>query len=434
MNYTFTFARGWLLCLLVLSGSLNAQPLDTRLPDAAVEHATEHALEHVDSVHVDPGLSLPQLLEQTLEQYPERLINEALQQRAAAWQQRGDSFLAGSTALALNYSDDRIAQNDGRRDAHAQLEFTLWNWGQRSAAQDMANQALRSADKQSQAVKLEVAYLLRSALWDMALTQAQAEQAEQNQQIAEQWRNKVKLRVDAGDLARSDLLLVESDYLQSRSLYLQAQAEMMHARKAYQSLTQTDRIPAQYQENLSNLAEIPEQHPLLEAANALIASKQAGIEWAKTTDTINQPKLNIGGGTSRDARGTSDIQSAGVGVVIPFGHSTYDAPEIANAHLELNQALAQREHLQRQLQKALHEAEHLLSVTRAELVLAQQRRDLAEKQLKMAEISFSAGEISLLDVLKIKASSLESIGYAKQQTVKLQREIALYNQAVGVLP
>jgi len=165
-----------------------------------------------------------------------------------------------------------------------------------------------------------------------------------------------------------------------------------------------------------------------------VARKQAGIEWAKTTDSINQPKVNIGAKTSRDQRGGDDMQSAGIGVVIPFGHSTYDAPEIAAAHLELNLALAQREHLLRRLEKNLHEAEHGLEVTQAELKIARELQGIAEQHLRMTEISFAAGEINLLDVLKIRSRSLEAIRNAKEQEVKLQRNIALYNQAVGVLP
>jgi outer membrane protein TolC len=121
-------------------------------------------------------------------------------------------------------------------------------------------------------------------------------------------------------------------------------------------------------------------------------------------------------------------------VVIPFGHSTYDAPEIAAANLEYQQALAQREHLQRFLEKSLHEAEHALEVTQAELKIAKELKNIAEQHLKMMEISFEAGEINLLDLLKVQSRSLEAIRNAKEQEVKLQRNIALYNQAVGVMP
>lgn len=395
---------------------------------------TSLTMEHLDPIEVDKSLSLPQLVEQTLEKYPDRLINEALAQQAEAWQTRGDSWFAGSAALSLDYNTDKIANNQGTREASAKMEVTVWNWGQRSAAQDVAQQSQLSAEKQSQAVKLEVAHLVRAALWEMALADIRWQQAKYSVDISSQLLEKVKRRVELGDLARADLLLAEGEHLQNRSLLTQAEAEVMHSRKNYASLTQTTRMPAQYQEQLSSLKQIENNHPQLEAINALIARKQAGIEWAKTTDTINQPRINVGGKTSRDQYGLEDMQSAGVGVVIPFGHSTYDAPEIAAAHLELNQALAQREHLVRQLEKGLHEAEHALEVTREELSIAQQLRQIAETHLNMTQISFTAGEINLLDLLKIQARSLEAIRNAKEQEVKLQRNIAFYNQAVGAQP
>lgn len=396
--------------------------------------AEKFSIEHVDPIQVDAELSLPQLVDITLEKYPDRLINEALAQEAEAWQTRGDSWLAGSTILALDYYDDHIAKDQGSRDASAQLEFTVWNWGQRSAAQDVAERAQQSAQKQSAAVKFEVSRLVREALWNMALADSRLQQARFTVDISSQLLDKVRRRVELGDLARADLLLAESEHLQNKALLTQAEAELMHSRKAYTSLTQTSRVPSDFREQLSPIDTIRPDHPLLESINAFIARKQATIEWAKTTDTINQPKVSIGAKNTRDMRGTQDMQSAGIGVQIPFGHSTYDAPEIAAAHLELNRVKAEREHLQRQLEKNLHEAEHMLQVTREELAIAKQLKQIAETHLKMTEISFTAGEINLLDLLKIQTRSLEAIRNAKEQEVKLQRNIALYNQAVGVEP
>jgi len=417
---------------LATSLALAQETPPVTLPDAMTHSVL--TIDHHDPIEPDAQLTLGQLVEQTLDKYPDRLINEALTQEAAALQERGDSWLAGSSAVALDYNDDRIANDQGQREASATLEFTVWNWGQRSAALTLAEQAQRSAAKQSAAVKLEVAGLVREALWDMALAESSLQQAKFNADISAQLLNKVRKRVELGDLARADLLLAESEDLQMRSLLTQAEAELMHSRKSYATLTQTTHVPAHYEEPLSTLDAISTDHPLLEAANAWVARKQALIEWSKTTDTINQPKVNIGARTSRDRYGFDDTQSAGVGVVIPFGHSTYDAPEIAAAQLELNQALAQREHLQRRLEKNLHEAEHILEVTRAELTLAEQMRDLAAQHLKMSEISFNAGEINLLDLLKIRARSLDAMRNAREQAIRLQRNIALYNQAVGVLP
>lgn len=389
---------------------------------------------HVDPVELDPSLSLAQLVDQTIDKYPDRLINEALQNQAEAWQTRGDGWFAGSQALAVDYTSDKVANDRGSREISGQLEFTIWNWGQRSAAQDVAERTQQYAAKQSTAVRLEVAGLVRAALWDMALAESRVEIARYNLEISSQLLEKVKRRVDLGDLARADLLLAESEHLQNQSLLNQSVAELMHARKNLSTLTQTRHVPSTYKESLSSVKQIETNHPLLDALNTQIDRKQANVEWARSTDTINQPKLHFGGHTTRDDRAMNDIQSATVGVVIPFGHSRYDAPEIAASYYELNQVKAAREYLLRELEKKLHEAEHMLEVTRQELAIAMRMKEIAQTHLNMTQISFASGEINLLDLLKIQARSLDAIRNAKEQEVKLQRFIALYNQAVGVMP
>lgn len=418
---------------LVVILSFNANAAESTTAGLILELPQSSDNEHHDPIELDATLGLSQLVELTLEKYPDRLIIEALAQEADALDVRGDSWFAGSNALYLDYANDQVTQNKGYQDSSAKLEVTPWFWGQRQAAQNVAKDAHDSALKQSMAVKLEVAHQVRQALWDMALAEIRLQQAKYTLDISKKLLDKVSRRVELGDLARADLLLAESEHLQNQSLFNQAQAEMMHARKAYTNLTQTTRVPVDFREKLSPLNTVHANHPLLEAVNAFIARKQSTIEWAKTTDTINQPKVNVGYQVSHDPS-MGNTQATGVGVVIPFGHSTYDAPEIAAANLELNRAMAQREHLYRQLEKNLHEAEHTLELTRQEIVIANQMKQIAETHLKMTESSFAAGEINLLDLLKIQTRSLQAIRNAKEQEVNLQRGIALYNQAVGVLP
>lgn len=389
---------------------------------------------HHDPIEIDPELSLTGLVDLTLSQYPDILITQGLVDEADALAVRGDSWVAGSNALYLNYNNDTLSQDKGYQDGSVKLEFTPWFWGQRTAAQNIANEAHVSALKQSVAIKLEVTRQLREALWDMALAENRLELAKFTVDTSKHLKDKVQRRVELGDLARTDLLLAETEYLQNLSLYNQSEAELMHTRKNYTSLTRISKVPAQFQETLSTITTILPNHPLLEAINALIARKQATIEWAKTTDTINQPKFNLGSELTHDPVGSGNSQTAGVGVVIPFGHETYDAPEIANAHLELNRVLAQREHLQRMLEKNLHEAEHALELTREQSLIAKELKQIAETHLKMIETSFAAGDINLLDLIKIQTRSFEAIRNAKEQEVKLQRYIAMYNQAVGVMP
>lgn len=402
-----------------------------------LEHAADQQLldpAHHDQIEIDPELTLGQVVDLTLEKYPDRLINEALVQEAEALNVRAESWTAGSRALYLDYYDDTVTNQSGNSYADAKMEVTPWFWGQRSAAQAVADHAHVAAYKQSAAMRLDVARLVREALWNMAMADTRAQQAKYTLELSKKLLEKVKLRVELGDLARTDLLLAESEYLQNRSLYNQAEADMMFTRKNYANLTRMTRMPASFNEKQSQIKEIRADHPLLEAMNAVIERRRSGIDWAKTTDTINQPKFNIGTQFSNSGMGGGNTQIAGVGVVIPFGHTTYDAPEIAAANLALNTALAQQEHLLRALEKGLRDAERALELSRVELSIAHELKQIAETHLKMTEISFASGEINLLDLLKIQTRSLEALRNAKEQEVRLQHNIALYNQAVGVVP
>ena len=127
-------------------------------------------------------------------------------------------------------------------------------------------------------------------------------------------------------------------------------------------------------------------------------------------------------------------ESFNIGVTVPFGGSAHLAPQVAAVNVELNRLIAEREQLSRDLEQAHHEAEHNLEVNRVELGIANELKQVAEDHLKMTQASFSVGEINLMDLLRIQSRTQQAVLNAKQRSVMLQRDIALYNQAVGVTP
>jgi len=390
-------------------------------------------VDHHDRIHIDKTLTLSQLIDLTLQKFPEQLLNAAREQEADALQLRGNSWLAGAPVISMNYFDDLPADANGYREIEGQLGLPLWNWGQRSAGQAVAKQALNTTQQLSSAIKLDVTGLVRNTLWNMELENIRHDQAESILDISEKLLGKIKRRVELGDLPRSDLLLAQSDQLEKRSLLVQAEAEMMHARKNYISLTQMTDIPADYEEPLSLLKEVPESHPQLIAINAIIQRKKAELDWEKSAGS-GQTNLFLGGKSERENRHEGNVESMSFGISIPFGGSAQLAPKIAAANLKLTKALTQRAYLFRQLEREHHEAKHALEVTRAELKIANELNQIAKSHLKMTQLSFSAGEINLMDLLKIQARSFNAIRHAKEHKVMLQKNIALYNQAVGVLP
>lgn len=393
---------------------------------------SEYVVEHHDRIESDAALSLSKAVDLTLEKYPDATWLNSLEEEAAALAQRGDSWAAGASKAGLRFQE---ATSGTLHYIDAAVEVPLWNIGQRDAEQKKAKLAESSALSQADAVKLRVAGLVRGALWNIALAGLSYEQAKIELDITDQLVAKVQRRVELGDLPRADLLLAQSESLQKRSAVTQAQAELMHARKRYTTITQMTKIPGDYQEKLVALTEIQQNHPVLVAVNSQIERKQAELNALKLTGS-GQTNVAVGVNSDQftnDER-SNHTASFNIGVIVPFGGDAHLAPHVAAINVELNKLIAEREQLSRDLEQAHHEAEHNLEVNRVELGIANELRRVAEDHLKMTQASFSVGEINLMDLLRIQTRTQQAVLNAKQRSVMLQRDIALYNQAVGVMP
>jgi outer membrane protein TolC len=391
-----------------------------------------HIVEHHDPIEADATLSLAKVVDLTLEKYPDVTWLNSLEQEAAALKQRGDSWTAGASQAGLRFQE---ATSGTLHYIDGMVQVPLWNLGQRDAEQRSAKTAESSAMSQADAVKLRVAGLVRAALWDMALANLTYEQAKSELGITDQLLAKVLRRVELGDLPRADFLLAQTESLQKRSVVTLAEAELMHARKRYSSITQMTKIPGDFQEKLVGLTEIQQNHPTLVAVNSQIERKQAELNAVKL---VGSGQTNVAVGINSD-RFTNDprsnmTESFNIGVTVPFGGSAHLAPQVAAVNVELNKLIAEREQLFRDLEQAHHEAEHNLEVNRAELGTATELKQVAEEHLKMTQLSFSVGEIDLMDLLRIQSRTQQAVLNAKQRAVMIQRDIALYNQAVGVMP
>lgn len=391
-----------------------------------------YVVEHHDPIESDATLSLSKVVDLTLEKYPDITWLTALEEEAKAIGTRGDSWTAGASQAGLRYQE---ATSGTLHYIDGAVQVPLWNLGQRDAEQKLAKLAESNAMSQSDAVKLRVAGLVRGALWNIALADLSYEQAKSELAITDQLLTKVQRRVELGDLPRADLLLAQTELLQKRSVVTQAEAELMHARKRYASITQITKVPVEYQEKLADILEIQQNHPVLVAISSQIERKQAELNTIKLVDS-GQTNVAVGINSDRftnDPR-SNQTESFNIGVTVPFGGSAHLAPQVAAINVELNRLIAEREQIFRDLEQAHHEAEHNLEVNRVELGIANELKQVAEEHLKMTNLSFSVGEINLMDLLRIQSRTQQAILNAKQRAVMIQRDIALYNQAVGVMP
>jgi len=411
-----------IVCLLVYGGAFSlANAEDT------------YVVDHVDMIHMDSQLSLSELVTQTFEKYPDYGLIAAMYQESEALNERGSSWIAGSPQLQTYYKDDSVGTDTGDYEFDGLVQVPVWNWGQRDAGLQLAEQAEQNAANQVLAIKLKVSGLVRAALWSLKLEDLRYEMAKKELSLAEKLLKTVQRRVEFGDLPKSDFLLAQSEALQKKADLINQEATVMHMRKRYYFLTQMHKMPAQINELQSTATDISDTHPGLAAVNATIAQRKAQVEWIKAQGS-GQTTVAIGGITERGGRSEKAVNSIAFAVNVPFGGSAFLAPKTAAANRQYIAAEAEKMHLYRTLLAQLHEAEHELEVELAQLEIAKQMQANAQEHLKMANFSFRAGEINLTDFLKVQTQAHRAIKNAQESGIRLQRDIAFYNQAVGVMP
>ena len=195
-------------------------------------------------------------------------------------------------------------------------------------------------------------------------------------------------------------------------------------------------MPAMYRESLSKTAEISATHPALQAFQQLIERKQAELD---ALSLVGSGQTNVTVGVNSDRPSNHDVrsnntESFNIGVSVPFGGQAHLEPQLAALNVELNQLRAQRDQLFRDLEQSHHEAEHNIDINKAELTIANELNAVAQKHLTLTRLSFSVGEIDLIDLLKIQSQTQLAELAAKERALIQERDYAFYNQAVGELP
>jgi outer membrane protein TolC len=239
---------------------------------------------------------------------------------------------------------------------------------------------------------------------------------------------------EAGALSRLDVMQSDNQLLQQRQREIQAQAAMLDAEIVYRLTTGLLVRPATaITETMASATDITPEHPLLQLLQSEVEVADSTVQQTEISAKGN-PQLTVG---TRREKGNSlspTVDTLTLSLQVPFGGKDIVAARTSSARLAKVDAEVAWRRAQRELQLALHEAEHELDVTRAELPLATQQATLDSERSRLARRAFDAGELTLAQVL---TAVLEAHNSARALVVLQQREqrlIADYNQALGVLP
>jgi outer membrane protein TolC len=394
-------------------------------------HAAQ-AHSHVP-VAVDTTLRWPALIDSTLAVHPRSGDLRSRLEEALALERRGSRWLAAAPSFYFSYLSDRPRDDTGQREYEGGVELPFWRAGQRSAVQAVAGSATAASEAARAALRLEVAGLLRGALWDIEAAANALAAARDAVAVAEEIVRVVERRNARGDLSQADVLLARTTLLERQQAEVEAEAVLLDSERGYRSLTGLDRRPASFAEARSEIEDLTEDHPLLELANAEIERARSNRAFI-ARDARGPFSVTVGPHREYDPFGTVPRDSMTVAVKIPFGAGSQSATQAAQAGRLVSNAESERNALLRRLDLDLHEAEHTLTVLDESLALAADRAAVAEQQLRMAQSAFAQGEIELRELLRVQEATLAARRNLQRLGIEQGRTIAALNQALGATP
>jgi outer membrane protein, heavy metal efflux system len=398
----------------------------------SMAHANEIEPTHEDKLVDNPSLTLNQVMQATLKRNPQQFKLQALQFNVQAKKDLAQSTFPQSPAVTIYHQNDTIGSGRNERYYQAELEMSVWMPNQKNARAKVAEAITNSFNNSQTSLALSSAGLVRDAVWmiafnknELAIQQAKFESATLLQQ-------KVAKSVNAGESAKTDLLLAEQETLAASNAALLAEAEVMHAQFRYKQITGLDALPSNIVETKAN-PENFENSPIWQEAQShvLFATESRDLAQIEKKENI---QVFINATSAQGGFDYASNQSMGVKVRIPFNNVARTSPIIASTETALGDALSQRDALRMQLEALLHEADHNLEVTSAQLAITKKQAEIAQESLRLSEKAYALGEQDLPSLIRIKNQTFEAQRSYNAMQIQHNWNIAKYNQAVGVLP
>lgn len=422
MKAVFATPLLWLLPCILLSGHAAAQ-----------QQPEQQEAEH-QPLAVSATLGFADILASTLQNAPEARGIPVREQQADDFSAMGRSWLAGRPSVVGNYLNDRTLDNQGMLEMEYGVQLPLWRPGEKSDTAQLGSDYQQQSTRWQQSLRLTLAGRVRTLLADISEAEQLLTLESEATADAVQITAVTTRLFEAGAVARLDVLQSENLLLQQQQRQLQAEAALQDAEIVYRLTTGLDVKPATaLMEVQTTTSEISASHPLLQYLQSDVDVAAGSVRQSEIA-ALGNPQLTIGTRRQRGDRFQPTIDSLSIGVSVPFGGRSFVSSRTSAARLQQVEAETQYHSTHRQLQLALHEAEHELSVTRTALPLAERQASLAAERRELAQRAFAAGELTLVQVLSAVQEARSS---ARELVLRQQQErrlIAEYNQVLGVVP
>lgn len=358
---------------------------------------------------------------------PQALQNHASQQLSQAQRRQAERWFPQGAEWRVSHENDAMTGSEGANNWELGIGFSLWAWGQREAQQDLADSYQQAQQDYQTLLKLDIAGVLRQAGWALRETQVEVEMAQREWQVWLQLQQAVEQAVKSGDRPPLDAQLAKQAALQAQQTLIKAQFSQRQAQQQL-AIWGIEQPLADLAEKLSSADW--QQHPALRWQQHLVNQAQAERQIVRS-QLSGQPSLSVAAKqeqTNQMAANTALV----VELTLPFGQG--NQLELAKAnHAQAEQQVSLAK-LHRQLHQAWLQAQMQYELSQQQQTLLAQQVELNKSALIMAQRAYQAGETSLSELLRVQQQTLANQREAALAQVAVAKNLALLNQALGVLP
>ncbi|MCF6211661.1 MAG: TolC family protein [Gammaproteobacteria bacterium] len=383
-----------------------------------------------------PAFAAPNLdeaIQAAVQRHP--LLQQAAAERALGkgYRQQADSWLGGDPSASLSYYSDQIGSDEGYREMEAGVSLPLWMPGQRDARQNLARAIGEQADASTALLRWQVAGEVLELIWSLRLVASDEELADAQWASARQLEKAVERRVEAGELARADLLMVQQDTLSREVEHENSRMALESAMATWQAYTGLNEVPSLPVDQSPLEKALHISHPRLQREQRRVAQMTARRDDSRR-QRQSAPEMTLYAKRDRGSAQDSFGNSLGAEISLPFGSKYSTAPQVAESEAALAQARMGLASAKRSLELKRVQTHQELKRSKKALALAKRQNQLADTRMTMNQRAFDLGESDLFLLLQARSQAAAAARNLTRSHIEYRRAVSRHNHLLGEIP
>ena len=349
------------------------------------------------------GYSLQQVIDLAFNEHPSVRVAKAQEAAAIANVTTAKSFLNPEIEVGTGPSRYRSGSNDTRTNWGVALAQPLEFPDVRKARREIAESNVNYVSLNTEINQVELRSKVKQGFYQVVQRQDTLRLMEDDRNLLQQIRDRVKLRVDVGESPKYELIKADTEALAAERDYQAALVRVAEAKAFLQGLVGPS-MPASYQvigelplkQSLPTIESLRDQVTQSPYLKQVRAASQTADPKLRLEQNLRNPGLTLKAGVEQDP----DLTSFRLGLAVPLPLWNQRQGQIAEATANINQVQAQLSDRELALNRDLESSYQRYLIAKNQLnsfengLLAQ-----AESVLKVAESAYKYGERGILEYL-----------------------------------